>query len=272
MKNHVWTGDKKKRAISGSDLKMRLDLNKKYQSKDFQSWLRKRLNVKPGEKILDIGCGNGAQTFFMAEDAGENGHVTSFDISKDSIQNLRKSTPHYLKNRISSFELDMGEVANFLKKNYPNNNYSLAQSSYALYYSPKRIDVLSLMQDKTKDFGRVSIFTPAPPHGMISFVSKFQEISDPVSDSLYFGENVLKDIFRKCFWDVEIHYFQSRLKITSFNDFQQFYEATTYFDKDASEEIYKNAILEIEKNGSLNFEKCGILLIGSSLRRLANEI
>ncbi len=272
MEDHVWSGDKKRRAISSSDLKMRLDLNKKYQSKDFQSWLRKRLNVKPGEKVLDVGCGNGAQTFFMAEDAGVNGHITSFDISKESIETLKSSTPNYLKDRISAYELDMGDLSEFLKNNYPENSYNLAQSSYALYYSPKRIDVLSEMQNRTKDNGRVSVFTPAPPHGMISFVKQFQEISPPVTDSLFFGEKSLKEIFRKCFWEVEIHYFQSCLRITSADDFQQFYEATTYYDETAAKIIYKNAVSEIREKGFLNFEKCGILLIGSSLRKYANEL
>ena len=84
MSDHVWSGEKKRRAISSDDLQMRLNINKKSQSKDFHSWLRKRLNVKPSEQILDVGCGTGAQTFFMAEDAGEDGHVTAFDISKES--------------------------------------------------------------------------------------------------------------------------------------------------------------------------------------------
>ena len=81
MTDHVWTGEKKRRAISSDDLKMRLDINKRSQSKDFQSWLRKRLNVQPSEQILDVGCGTGAQTYFMAEDAGEDGNVIAMDIS-----------------------------------------------------------------------------------------------------------------------------------------------------------------------------------------------
>ena len=73
-------------------------------------------------------------------------------------------------------------------------------------------------------------------------------------------------------WPRIVHYFQSQLKITSVEDFNSFYEATTYFDKDSADLIYKEADLEIKKSGALNFEKCGILLIGSSLRKYANEL
>ena len=271
MSSHVWSGEKKRRAISSSDLKMRLDLNKKYQSKDFQVWLRKRLAIKNGEQILDVGCGTGAQSIPMAEDAGTHGRVVSLDISSDSIEVLKNSVPEHLKDRISAYTLDMGFLKDFLKENYKDKFYSLAQCSYALYYSPKRIEVLEEMQRRTSPLGRVAVFTPSPPHGMIEFVSKYHDISMPVNDSLYFGENVLRNLFRKCFWEVEVHYFQSVISIDCFEDFKSFYEATTYFNSEYANDVYKGAKDQIEKDGALNFEKCGILLIGSGNRKFATE-
>ena len=271
MSSHVWSGEKKRRAISSSDLKMRLDLNKKYQSKDFQSWLRKRLAVKNGEQILDVGCGTGAQTIPMAEDAGIHGKVISLDISSDSIEVLKNNIPDHLKDRIYAHTLDMALLKDFLFENYNDKFYSLAQCSYALYYSPKRMEVLEEMQKRTSPHGRVAVFTPCPPHGMIEFVSKYHEISLPVKDSLYFGENTLRDLFRECFWEVEVHYFQSVISIDSLEDFKSFYEATTYFNEDYANDVYEGAKFQIERDGALNFEKCGILLIGSGNRKLVNE-
>lgn len=267
MEDHVWTGDKKRRAISSSDLKMRLDINKKSQSKDFQSWLRKRLNVRNSEQILDVGCGTGAQTFFMAEDAGEKGQVVAIDISDTSIENLKKNLPNHLKGRVSAYPLDMGDIKEFLSKNYDNKKFTLAQSSYALYYSPKRISVLTEMQQRTDTFGRVSVFTPCPPHGMIDFASKHHQISEPVRDSLFFGEDILRPLFRKCFHELEVHYFQSTISITSLEEFKSFYEATTYYDE-SHMSLYEEAEYLINKNGSLTFDKCGILLIGSGVKQL----
>ena len=272
MNNKVWTGEKKEKTIDSSDLKTRLNLNKKYQSKDFQSWLRKRLAVKTGENILDVGCGTGAQTFFMAEDIGEEGHIDSFDISSKSIDTLKTTIPEYLKSRVSAHALDMADISKFFSENDINYKYSLAHSSYAIYYSPQRIKVISEMQKKIDKSGRLAIFTPCPSHGMIDFASKFHEIPEQVYDNLNFGEFTLRPLFRKCFWEVEVHYFQSELRIKSAEDFFSFYKATTYFTEDSSESIYKAAKEIINKNGSLNFQKSGILLISSGLRRLANEI
>ena len=271
MKDHVWTGEKKRRAISSKDLDMRLALNKKYQSKDFVAWLRKRLQIRTNERILDVGCGTGAQTYFMAEDVGNSGHITSFDISNESIQSLKENLPNNLKSRVSAYTLDMANMKEFLAENYKNNQYTLAQSSYALYYSPKRIEVLTEMQERTRDAGRVSIFTPCPPHGMVDFAAKHHPLSEPVLDSLHFGENILRNIFRKCFWEVEVHYFQSQLQIKSLEDFKSFYEATTYYDSENESNVINAANYEIKNKGGLNFDKCGILLIGSGLRKLATE-
>ncbi len=263
---HVWTGEKKRRAINSDDLKMRLNINEKYQSKNFHSWLQKRLKIRTGEQILDVGCGTGAQTKFMAEDAGLNGHVTAIDISKDSIETLKKTIPNHIKDRVSAHVLDMGDISTFLDNNFKDKNYTLAQSSYAIYYSPKRLEVLKEMQKRTAKTGRVSIFTPCPKHGMIDFCSKFYDISEPVMDSLNFGEDILRPLFRKSFWEVEVHYFQSKLSISNFEDFKFFYEASTYYNESASEEVYEGAKNEIKKNGILDFDKCGILLIGTGVR------
>jgi SAM-dependent methyltransferase len=37
--------------------------------------------IKPGERVLDVGCGNGATTFELAELVGPEGHVAGIDIS-----------------------------------------------------------------------------------------------------------------------------------------------------------------------------------------------
>ena len=272
MTDHVWTGEKKRRAISSDDLKMRLDINKRSQSKDFQSWLRKRLNVQPSEQILDVGCGTGAQTYFMAEDAGEDGNVIAMDISADSIESLKKNIPLHLKNRVSAHVLDMGNLEGFLHEKYNSKFYTLAQSSYALYYSPKRISVLTEMQKRTKDLGRVAVFTPCPPHGMISFVEKYHKISDPVQDSLYFGENVLRPLFRKSFHELQVHYFQSTISIKSLEEFKLFYEATTYYNESNNQGLYEEAENIIKRENVLKFDKCGILLIGSGVKNLCNEV
>jgi len=46
--------------------------------------------VRPGEKVLDIGCGSGATAIALAHLVGESGHVTGIDVSKPMIDLARR--------------------------------------------------------------------------------------------------------------------------------------------------------------------------------------
>ena len=264
--SHIWSGQKRERAISSQDLTMRLDMNKRYQSRDFSAWLRKRLAIRGGENILDVGCGTGAQALFMLEDVGSLGSVVALDISKDSIESLLDQANRFGYYNLEAFQLDMGDLESKLSKDFVNSRFTLAHSSYAIYYSPKRLQVLNEMQSRLTSNGRLAIFTPCEPHGMVEFVSKYHKIPQPVVDSLKFGNEQLVPLFREAFWNVEIHFFQSELNITSANDFITFYQATTYYDENSKALVLTSANEIINNFGALTFRKNGILLIADSIR------
>lgn len=52
-----------------------------------------RAKIKPGERIVDIGCGCGASTFVLAQCTGPSGRVTGVDISSPMLGRARELTP-----------------------------------------------------------------------------------------------------------------------------------------------------------------------------------
>ena len=63
MSSNLLLGEKKKLDVSSSYLKMRLDLNKKDQSKDFQVWLKKKLTVINVETIKSLSNKRSSECF-----------------------------------------------------------------------------------------------------------------------------------------------------------------------------------------------------------------
>jgi SAM-dependent methyltransferase len=261
---HIYSGDVRVRATSTASLDTRLDLNRRYQSVDFADWHMKRLAVRPGEKILDVGCGTGAQSLRFLADIGPRGSVSALDISPDSVASLL--TAGGGDPRLQAVAADMADLASVIRDEFRQQRYTLAQSSYALYYSPAREDVLRVMAESVFDDGRVAVFTPAGPHGMVELAAKFGDVPAAVYDSLEFGPTRLTPLFRQLFWEVRIDYFQSVMRVTSLTDFMDFYRATTYFDEAAAGDLEDYARKEIEATGAVTYEKNGFLVQGSTAR------
>lgn len=54
-------------------------------------------DIRPGERVIDIGCGCGASAIALAERVGSNGHVTALDISAEMLARARQRTPAALE-------------------------------------------------------------------------------------------------------------------------------------------------------------------------------
>ena len=52
-----------------------------------------RADVKPGERIVDVGCGAGATTVAFAQKVGPSGHVMGVDISGPMLARARENLP-----------------------------------------------------------------------------------------------------------------------------------------------------------------------------------
>src|SRR6202045_4366657 len=52
-----------------------------------------RAEIKPGERIVDVGCGAGATTVAFARKVGSSGHVMGIDISQPMLARARENLP-----------------------------------------------------------------------------------------------------------------------------------------------------------------------------------
>lgn len=258
--SHVYEGDKFERATSRDSLARRLEINKAYASADFDGWLMERLAVRAGEDVLDVGCGTGAQTLLFADKVGSAGSVSSVDISAESIATLKSALADDAP--VQAVTGDMADLRELIDDTFAVKRYDLAQSTYALYYANEREDVLGVMKEALKPGGRLAVFTPQEPHGLVALAARFSDVPQPVFDSLRFGGDVLLPWFRSAFATVEEHHFHNELSIPTAGEVIAFYRATTYYAPEAEPELRTFVEAEIARHGTFTYEKNGYLVIG----------
>ena len=254
-----WEKDGLIRAQAHSLLTPRLEINQKCQEKDFQFWLQSKLCILPGEKILDLACGDGAQSIFFAKRTGPRGHVLSVDINHDSLTSLKSRTAH-LKN-ISIVESDMMSTSSYLTGE-SREEFTLINCSFALPYASKPLELVKELAEKLAICGRLAISLPVEPHGMVNFCSEVHSIPDSVRNSIQFGERHLLRYMRSLFAELDVHFFNDRITFESVEDFMQIYSSSTYYREDSAAKIEEKVNSEIRINGSISFTKGSILLIG----------
>ncbi len=96
-----------------------------WQVKNYRSILDEYadlLNIPPGGKVLDIGCGTGALTYCLAERGYQ---VVGVDFSSSMLKAARKST------RGKSIEFEQGDVTKGLV--FPDKSFDLVLSFYVLH-------------------------------------------------------------------------------------------------------------------------------------------
>ena len=61
------------------------------QNKTGKTFIRVDVNPQPGDTILDLGCGTGGLSAYLAELVGPEGKVVGVDPDKDRLQVARQS-------------------------------------------------------------------------------------------------------------------------------------------------------------------------------------
>lgn len=109
------------------------------------------LNLKPGDVVLDLGCGPGLWTHLLAEKVKPNGRVVGFDFSPNLInyamENLKKDP---LSNII---EFRKG---NFYDTSFKENTFDLVFFGNCFAYVSDYFKVLEEMKRVTKKGGRIA--------------------------------------------------------------------------------------------------------------------
>lgn len=105
------------------------------QSKDFLN----RVGIKPGMKVLEVGCGTGEMTSWLAQQVGKNGLVVALDSSEEQLQHAKQ---RLVEEQLNQVEFVCHDVHSFDR----GERYDLIYSRFVLIHMLKPQDTLKVFQ------------------------------------------------------------------------------------------------------------------------------
>lgn len=132
--------------------------NFKKTGDEFLKYLQQICNLKPTEKILDVGCGMGRLAFPLTKYLDENGAYEGLDILKLQIDWLKAN----ITSKYPNFNFHFANVYN----KYYNPNGRIMASKYRFLYNDSYFDLVCA----------VSLFTHMLPRDMENYVSEISRV------------------------------------------------------------------------------------------------
>ena len=136
-------------------LNIRIATHGKYGKYEINDWILKSLKLKSGEKVLDVGCGNGKQLIPYAKIVGKTGLAFGVDLSEESLNEAKEMA----KKGGVSINVRLCAMENLLEC-VGTECFDAIASSFAIYYSKDIDKTVSDIHSLSKKGGRVFVCGP----------------------------------------------------------------------------------------------------------------
>ena len=127
------------------------------QKVDGEDFIQTDVCPKAGDVILDLGCGTGELSAYLAELVGPRGKVIGVDPDKERIRVAKES-----HSQIENLSFTEGSAASFFRMD--SNSYDIVFCNAALHWMPEKQQVFNGMFSSLKDGGKIAVnYLDRPP-------------------------------------------------------------------------------------------------------------
>jgi len=112
----------------------------------------KLLNITSASKVLDVGCGTGGNTFYMAEVCGAT--VVGVDFSSNMLETAKERLQEYPAEVQQNVTLEYGDIT---KKEYPAETFDIIYSRDTILHISEKVELFTKFKSWLKPGGSVLI-------------------------------------------------------------------------------------------------------------------
>lgn len=114
------------------------------------------LDLRPGARILDVGCGTGASALPAAAAVGDLGHVTGIDVAEEMLNHARAKATVQGRRNIAFENRDMRNSA------LPDAHYDVVISVFSIFFVDDMRRLLEELWQKVRPGGKLAVTTWGP--------------------------------------------------------------------------------------------------------------
>ena len=209
-------------------LTARINAHAAFGSRNLEEWVFGQLDVRPQQRILELGCGTGKQTIPLARLVGEQGHITAMDIASDSLDLLRQQAlSEGLMERITPINSGLDETEKYAGG---GEIFDRAVACYSIYYANEPDHVLTAVHGSLKEGGRLFFCGPAKTNN-----AELKEFHQTLSGTIRAGaapfmEEAGQILARQLFDKVEVSTFENPLRFNSASALCEYWRSYNLYD------------------------------------------
>ncbi|MDD4124745.1 MAG: class I SAM-dependent methyltransferase [Eubacteriales bacterium] len=202
------TNTVKQQYASVGKLENRISLHEKYSMNKFGwfNWLYSNYDIKSGDRILELGCGNGK---LWAEHYSDLPECVSLVLS-DFSESMIKTAKELIGNESISYQIiDIQDIP------YPDNCFDIVIANMMLYHVPDMGKGLREIKRVLKGDGKFHAATLGE-NGISGFIRK--TLGLPKADDMKFTLQNGAECLKPCFSRIEMKLYEDSLEVTDTND------------------------------------------------------